>query len=63
MAKMPPMKSPPAMGMGMGMKGMMPPGKPGPKPIPGAAAAARGKRRATKPVGAKASAKLPPFMR
>jgi len=59
MAKMPPMKPAP----GMDMKGMMPPGKPGPKPVPGAAMAAKGKRRATKPVGAKASAKLPPFMR
>ena len=59
MAKMPPMKS----GPGMGMKGMMPPGKPGPKPIPGAAAAAKGRRRGIKPVAAKPSAKLPPFMR
>lgn len=59
MAKLPPMK-PPA---GMGMKGMLPPGKPGPKPVPGAAAAAKGKRRGMKSAAAKPSAKLPPFMR
>lgn len=60
MAKMPPMKPAP----GMGMKGMLPPGKPGPKPVPGAAAAAKGRRRGMKPAGPpKPSGKLPPFMR
>lgn len=58
------MARPPKMPPGMAMKGMMPPGKPGPKPVPGAAMAAKGRRRGMKPAGAtKTSGKLPPFMR
>ena len=53
----------PKMPPGLPMKGMMPPGKPGPKPVPGAAAAAKGRRRGMKPAGAKPGGKLPPFMR
>ena len=57
------MANSPKMPPGLPMKGMMPPGKPGPKPVPGAAAAAKGRRRGMKPAGAKPGGKLPPFMR
>ncbi len=57
-------KSPMKLPSGMAMKGMLPPGKPGPKPVPGAAAAAKGRRRGMKPSGpAKPGGNLPPFMR